>query len=175
MNKSMTENTDSKPNQRNPGSASSRRSFLSAAAGSMLLPLLRFQPAAAQPATPQTATLQTLIDKVTGGVPVQDGHMTLELPQVADNGNSVALKVVVDSPMSEHDYVQSIHLFAPKNPRPVMARYYLNPRSGRAEINTRIRLAATQEVTAVAAMNDGSFRKTGARVIVAMAACLDGS
>jgi sulfur-oxidizing protein SoxY len=77
--------------------------------------------------------------------------------------------------MSEHDYVQSIHLFAPKNPRPVMARYYLNPRSGRAEINTRIRLAATQEVTALAAMSDNSFRKTTAKVIVAMAACLDGS
>lgn len=136
----------------------------------MLLPLIPFKPAPAE-----LSTLQTLIDEVTGGKPVHDGDMTLELPRVADNGNSVALKVTVDSPMSADAYVKSIHLFAPANPRPVMARYYLTPRSGRAEINTRIRLAATQEVTALAAMSDNSFRKTTAKVIVAMAACLDGS
>ena len=99
----------------------------------------------------------------------------LELPKVADNGNSVPLSVVVDSPMTTADYVKSIHLFAPQNPRPVIARYFLNPHSGRAEIHTRIRLAATQQVTALAALNDGSFRRANAKVIVAVAACVDGS
>ena len=123
----------------------------------------------------EPSILETLIHDVTGGAPVHDGNMILELPRVADNGNSVALKVAVDSPMSADDYVKSIHLFAPENPRPVIARYYLNPRSGRAEISTRIRLAATQEVIALAAMSDDSFRKAGAKVIVAVAACIDGS
>ena len=152
------------------GSGSSRRRFLTTAAGGMLLPLISLTKAAAEP-TP----VDRLITEVTGGAAVSAGNMALELPQVADNGNSVALKVVVDSPMNEQDYVKSIHLFAPKNPRPVVARYYLNPRSGRAEINTRIRLAATQEVTALAAMNDGSFRRANVKVVVAVAACIDGS
>ena len=147
-----------------------RRRFLTAAAGSVLLPFIATKPAAAEP-----SVLDALIHDVTAGVPVQSGGMTLKLPRVADNGNSVALNVAVDSPMNTTDYVKSIHLFAPENPRPVVARYYLNPRSGRAEINTRIRLAATQEVVALAALNDGSFRKASAKVIVTVAACIDGS
>lgn len=166
----MTKDNDSNPKQHKSGDGSSRRRFLTTAAGSILLPLMPFESTQAEP-----ASIDILIHEVTGGIPVQDGNMILELPRVADNGNSVALKVAVDSRMNDQDYVKSIHLFAPANPRPLVARYYLNPRSGRAEINTRIRLAATQEVIALAAMSDGSFRKAGAKVVVAVAACIDGS
>ena len=170
MNSDMTEKTDNTLLQRKLGSTPSRREFLGTAAGGALLPLLPWQTTLANP-----SLLETLQQEVTGAALVQQDAISLELPRVADNGNSVALKVTVDSPMSADDYVKSIHLFAPANPRPVIARYYLNPRSGRAEINTRIRLAATQEVIALAAMSDGSFRQAGAKVIVAVAACIDGS
>jgi sulfur-oxidizing protein SoxY len=134
----------------------------------MLLPLL---PLPADESSP----LPELIREVAGDAPIQDSGMALELPKVADNGNSVALSVFVDSPMTAADYVKSIHLFAPENPRPVIARYFLNPHSGRAEIHTRIRLAATQRVSALAELSDGSFRRAYAKVIVAVAACVDGS
>ena len=147
-----------------------RRRFLGIAGGALLTPFIQIKPLTAAP-----NELESLVHEVTGGAPVQNAGVILELPPVAANGNSVALKVAVDSPMTEDDYVESIHLFAPQNPRPVVARFFLNPRSGRAEINTRIRLAATQNVVALAALSDGSFRSASAHVVVTVAACVDGS
>jgi sulfur-oxidizing protein SoxY len=77
--------------------------------------------------------------------------------------------------MTAQDYVKSVHLFSEKNPRPVIARFYLNPRSGKAEISTRIRLAGSQQVVALAMMSDGSCWLGTAEVIVTAAACLEGS
>ena len=149
---------------------SARRQFLGIAGGTLLTPFIQVKPLAAA-----SSKLESLVFEVTGGAPIQNTGVILELPPVAANGNSVALKVAVASPMTEDDYVQSIHLFAEQNPRPVVARFFLNPRSGRAEIDTRIRLAATQNVVALAALSDGSYRSAGAHVVVTVAACVDGS
>jgi len=122
-----------------------------------------------------TDSVDAMVAKVTGGAPLKTGRVKLELPQLADNSNSVSLKVSVESPMTSTDYVKSIHLYAGKNPRPNIANFYLGPRAGRAQIATRIRLAATQRVLAVAALSDGSFYSGAADVAVTGAACYDGS
>jgi sulfur-oxidizing protein SoxY len=128
-----------------------------------------------RPAAALAQHLQPLVDEVTGGAPLQHQGMTLALPALAENGNSVALSVAVESPMTASDHVKSIHILSEKNPRPVIARFYLGPRAGRAEVSTRIRLAATQQVVALAAMSDGSHRFAAADVVVTVAACIDGS
>jgi sulfur-oxidizing protein SoxY len=103
----------------------------------------------------------------------QPGGMTLTLPKIAETGNSVPVTVAVDSPMTPADYVSRIHLFVPGNPEPVAATYHLGVRAGRAEISTRIRLARTQMVLALAEMHDGSVRSDTASIVVTLGACVE--
>lgn len=144
----------------------SRRSFLGRVVGMMLLPFLRVRSAFALP-----ANLDPLIREVSGGTLPKTGRVTLTMPPLAESGNSVSLKVRVESPMTATDYVKSIHLLSEKNPRPVIARVHLNPRSGKAEISTRVRLAGSQQIVAVAVMSDGSSWLATADVVVIAAAC----
>ena len=95
--------------------------------------------------------------KVTGGARVETGRVKLELPVCADNGNSISLKVSIDSPMTPENYVKSIHLCGPRNPRPNIANFYLGPRAGRAQLSARVRLGGGQRVLAVVALSDGTF------------------
>ena len=145
-----------------------RRRFLAAAAGAMALPALaqRFQPA---------QDIRPLIAQITGGKEPQRGGIEVELPQIAENGNSVPMRVRVASPMTEQSHVDAIHILAERNPRPRVASFYLEPASGRAEVTTRVRLAGTQPVTVIAALSDGTFRMTRTDVLVTSAACLDES
>lgn len=149
-----------------------RRRALGALLGATGLLRLGMRPVQAA-AVPQT--LRALVEELTGGAALQAGRVKLELPQIAENGNSVPLKVSVESPMTQRDHVTSITLLSEKNPRPVIARFFIGPRAGRAEINTRIRLAATQSVLAIAQLSDGTFWSDSAPVLVSMAACIDGS
>ena len=112
---------------------------------------------------------------VINGAPVRKGKVKLELPQLADNGNSVAIRITVDSPMTPTEYVKSIHLYSERNPVRNMANFYLGPRAGRAEINSRVRLAGSQRVTAVAQLSDGTFWSDSAPIVVTLSACLDES
>jgi sulfur-oxidizing protein SoxY len=112
---------------------------------------------------------------VAKGAPVRKGKVKLTLPQLADNGNSVPIRIAVDSPMTASDYVKSIHLYSERNPVSNMANFYLGPRSGKAEIESRVRLAGSQKVTAVAALSDGSFWYDAASIVVTLSACLDES
>ena len=123
----------------------------------------------------QVDPLDPLVWVVTNGAPVKPGKVAVELPQLADNGNSVPIRIVVDSPMTEADHVKSIHLYSEKNPVRNMANFYLGPRAGKAEINSRVRLAGSQKVTAVAKMSDGSFWQDTAAIVVTLSACLDES
>jgi sulfur-oxidizing protein SoxY len=97
------------------------------------------------------------------------------MPILADNGLLVPVRVVVDSPMTEFDHVRQIYLLSQRNPVTQMALFHLGPWSGRAEISTRLRLAGSQKVVALAALSDGSFRWRQADVIVTESACVDGS
>ena len=146
-----------------------RREFVAGAAGALALSGM----AQAQIGAPPASTLDPLIWVVTKGEVIRRGRVILEMPQLADNGNSVAMRVVVDSPMSATDHVKAIHLFSDRNPQRNMAVFYLGPRAGRAEVVSRVRLAGSQRVTALAEMADGSFWSGFSDVIVTLSACID--
>jgi sulfur-oxidizing protein SoxY len=143
-----------------------RRAFLGAASGAAAMILVR--PAMA---TPQA--MKAAIATVTGGVPVKPGKVKLELPPLVENGNTVAMTVRVESPMTAQDHVKAIHVFTEKNPQPNVISVKLGPRAGNAEIQTRIRLADTQQVTAICEMSDGSFWSDQVDVILTISACLE--
>lgn len=121
------------------------------------------------------ADAQQVIAELLGDATPQRGKLTLDLPRVAENGNSVALTVNVDSPMSETDYVARIAIVAEKNPRPLVLDMRLMPAMGRAQIGTRIRLAGTQRVQGLAQLSDGSWWTAEQEVAVTNSACYDGS
>jgi sulfur-oxidizing protein SoxY len=108
-----------------------------------------------------------------GGGPVREGRVTLEIAPLVDNGNSVPITVSVLSPMTAADRVVGIAVFNEKNPQPEVAEFTLGPRAGRAKIATRIRLATTQKLVAVAKMADGSCWTHTVEVVVTLAACLE--
>jgi sulfur-oxidizing protein SoxY len=111
------------------------------------------------------------IKKFTGGKPPADGRVTLDLPEIAENGNTVPMTVMVESPMTEQSHVTDVLVVADGNPRSGVATFHFTPASGVAEANVRIRLASTQNVTAVARMNDGSFFKASKQVKVTIGGC----
>ncbi len=139
-----------------------RRSFL---AGAVVV-----VPCAAH-ATPDA--LAAVIKEVTGGAPLQDGKVTLDIPPLVENGNAVPLTVKVDSPMTTDDHVKAIHVFNEKNPQPHVFNARLSPANGQARIATRIKLADSQKVVAIAETSNGEFWSAHADVIVTIAACIE--
>jgi sulfur-oxidizing protein SoxY len=118
-------------------------------------------------------TLRDAIRKVVGAASPKPGRIKIDLPPLIENGNAVPLTVSVDSAMTATDHVKAIHVVNEKNPQAEIASFYLGPRAGRALISTRIRLADTQTVVALAQMNDGTFWSAEAHVVVTIAACLE--
>jgi sulfur-oxidizing protein SoxY len=111
------------------------------------------------------------IKKFTGGKAPVAGKVKLDLPEIAENGNTVPMTVTVESPMTEQSHVTEVLIVADENPRSGVATFHFSPASGVAEANTRIRLAATQDVIAVAKMNDGSFYMASKQVKVTIGGC----
>jgi len=122
-------------------------------------------------ATP--AEMQAAMRKVIGSATVRPGKVKLEIPPLIDNGNTVPLTVSVDSPMTAAEHVKAIHVFTEKNPQPNVLSVRLGPRAGRASVSTRVRLADTQTVHAIAELSDGSFWSGTAEVVVTLSACLE--
>jgi sulfur-oxidizing protein SoxY len=122
-------------------------------------------------ATPET--MKAAIHRVIGESPVSKGNVTLDIPPLVENGNTIAMSVAVDSPMTEKNYVKAIHVFNEKNPQPDIISVHLGPRAGKAAFSTRIRLADSQSVIAIAEMSDGSMWSDTVEVIVTIAACLE--
>ncbi len=112
-----------------------------------------------------------LIKQFTGGKPATEGRVRLDLPEIAENGNTVPMTVSVESPMTEQSYVSDVLVVAEGNPRGGIATFHFSPASGVAEVNTRIRLAETQDVVAIAKMNDGSVFRTSKQVKVTIGGC----
>ena len=113
------------------------------------------------------------IRRVTRGAVVSKGKLTLEIPELVDNGNSVTLSVKVDSPMTANNYVKAIHVITEKNPQPDVVSFRFTPRCGRATASTRVRLADTQTVLAICELSDGTFWSGSADTVVTLAACLE--
>ena len=122
-------------------------------------------------ATPET--MAAAIKQVTGGAEVRPVKVTLDIPPLVENGNTVPLTVTVDSPMTEADHVKAIHVFNEKNPQPHVISVSLGPRAGRARLATRIKLADAQKVVAIAETSTGEFFSASADVIVTIAACIE--
>ena len=144
-----------------------RRLVLLSAAGIGVSRLVR--PAAATP-----AAMEEAIRALVGEATVEHGKVKLELSPIVENGNTVPLTVTVDSPISEADHITAIHIFNEKNPQPCVAAFHLGPRSGKAVVSTRIRLADSQQVVAIARLSDGSFWSDSADIVVTLAACAEG-
>ncbi|PYN93550.1 MAG: SoxY-related AACIE arm protein [Candidatus Rokuibacteriota bacterium] len=150
----------------------SRREFLlaaGAAAGLGLASVIAVEPARATP-----VAMEDAIRKVIGSARVTPGRVKLDVPPLVENGNTVPLAVSVESPMTEADHVRAIHVFTEKNPQPDVVSFRFGSRAGRAGAATRVRLADTQTVVAIAELSDGSFWSARADVVVTLAACLEG-
>ena len=113
------------------------------------------------------------IARLAGGKPITPGRVKLTMPPLAENGNLVSLSVSVEGPMTETDYVSEIHVFSERNPIARVATFHLGPHAGRAWVQTNIRLATTQTVTAIARTSDGRLWSGTAEVLVTLAACVD--
>ena len=143
-----------------------RREILLAGGAAVLAVTLR--PAEATP-----AMLASAIRTIVGTASVKTGKVKLDIPPLVENGNSVPMTVSVDSPMAAEDHVKSIHVFNEKNPQPNIGNFYLSPQAGRAQVATRIRLADSQKVVAIARLSDGSFWSVSVDVVVTLAACTE--
>ncbi|MCP4561430.1 MAG: sulfur oxidation protein SoxY [Bosea sp.] len=152
-----------------PEPALSRREIMAAAAAGLALAAL---PATALAATPPA--LAELIARVTEGAIPERARITFDIPQLVENGNSVDVAILVESPMTEADHVRWIHVIAEKNPFPDVARFHLTPRSGRADIRATLRLATSQKVAVVAALSSGGYVMADADIVVTLSACIDG-
>jgi sulfur-oxidizing protein SoxY len=111
------------------------------------------------------------IEERIGDAVTKEGRIGLELPQIAENGNTVPIAFEVDSPMTESDYVKAVHVFAEHNPLPNVATFRFTPRSGKARAATRMRLLKTQNIVAVAEMSDGSVYMAKTEVKVTIGGC----
>jgi sulfur-oxidizing protein SoxY len=153
---------------KNEPGATRRAVLLGTLAGSVAV-TIRLEPAQATP-----ERMRTAIRNVVGEASIRKGRVELEVPPLVENGNTVALSVAVDSPMTATDYVKALHVFNEKNPQPNVISVHLGPRAGKAKISTRFRLADSQMVTAIAEMSDGTFWSASADVSVTLAACVEG-
>jgi len=144
-----------------------RRRVLVCGAGAVAA-LVGLRPARATP-----DMMKAAIRDVVKGAPVRVGKVKLDVPPLVENGNTVPLTVSVTSAMTEAEHVVSIHIFNEKNPQPNVGNFYIGPRAGRAQVSTRIRLADTQTLTAIAKLSDGSFWSATADVVVTLAACTE--
>lgn len=141
-----------------------RRDVLAAGAGLAMLAMVR--PASATP-----EEMAAAIKAFTGGATPQEGKVKFDIAQLIDNGNAVPVTVAVDNGA---DHVAAIAIFNEKNPQTDVAVFTLGPRAGKAEVSTRIRLATSQRLIAIARMGDGSYWSKSVDVIVTLAACIEG-
>jgi len=146
-------------------SSFSRRQVMAVGAGAAASAALGVAPARA------ANNAQDLIKAFTGGKQATEGKVKLDLPEIAENGNTVPMTVTVESPMNEQSHVTEVLVLADGNPNAGVATFHFSPASGVAEANTRIRLATTQNIIAIARMNDGSFAMATKQVKVTIGGC----
>jgi sulfur-oxidizing protein SoxY len=130
--------------------------------------------AVVRPAAATPEEMAAAIKAFTGGAAPKPGKIRLEVATLVDNGNTVPVTVRAVSPMTASDHVAAIAIFNERNPETGVAVFTLGPRAGKAEVSTRIRMATSQKLVAVARMSDGSFWMDSADVVVALAACIEG-
>ena len=145
-----------------------RRRVLALTAGAAVLPALQFLPGSAFAAAEDAAKV---VGDFAGGKEPQTGKIKLTAPEIAENGNTVPITVEVDSKMADGDMVESVMILADGNPRPEVATFHFTALSGAAAATTRMRLAKTQNVIALAKMADGSVYMDTKEVKVTIGGC----
>jgi sulfur-oxidizing protein SoxY len=145
----------------------SRRATLVLGAGGAALTVLGWG-GSAQAAAKEAADQ---IAKFTGGKTAEKGKITIELPEIAENGNTVPLSVAVDAPMTADNYVSEVMVVAEGNPNPGVATFHFSPMSGKAEASTRVRLATTQNIVVVTKTSKGAFYTAQKLVKVTIGGC----
>ncbi|HZQ61657.1 MAG TPA: thiosulfate oxidation carrier protein SoxY [Casimicrobiaceae bacterium] len=145
-----------------------RRSLLRSFGALALVPWL---PARAAEDVPDIPALKPML----GGRDVRWEKLKLTLPRLADNGFAVPMKLAMDGPFAPGPTVRTIHLFSETNPVPDMAAFEYPVPVERIEIDSRIRLAGTQHIVAVATMSDGTLYGAATEVVVTLAGCMDGT
>lgn len=151
-----------------------RRQFIAqaVAAGAGLPVLLRTGSAGATGASPpDRATFDQAFARLTGGAKPVEGKITLEVPEIAENGNVVPFAVTVDSPMTADSHIKAVHILSTENPQPVIASFRFSPASGKASVASRMRLAKTQDVVVLAEHSDGKLWISRSTVKVTIGGC----
>ena len=112
--------------------------------------------------------------QLTGGAVPHNGRVRLDIAPLVENGNTVPVILSLDSPMTPEHHVKRLALLTERNPQPEVAVFELGPLAARAQVGTRIRLATSQTVWALAELHDGSWWQHGVDVVVTLAACVEG-
>jgi sulfur-oxidizing protein SoxY len=123
----------------------------------------------------QLLSFEGMVQPLVKGAPLRAQDVRLHAPILAENGSLVPVQVQVNSPMTAQEHVTHVHLLSQRNPVTQMAVFELGPWNGRAEISTRVRLAGTQELVALARLSNGEFRYARMEIIVTESACVDAS
>ncbi len=129
--------------------------------------------AVVRPALALPEELERVLRDFAKGATVREGRVLLDIAPLIDNGNVVPVSVSVQSPMTAADHVREIAIFNQRNPQRDVARFALSPRNGVAKVSTRIRLATSQQLLAVARMHDGACFTHTVEVVVVLAACIE--
>jgi sulfur-oxidizing protein SoxY len=140
-----------------------RRSIVVAGCGLVLV----------QPSRALSSELLATVARYSGGAAVHSGRVEFEIAPLVENGNAVPITIDVASPMNAADHVLAVAVFNERNPQRDVAIFTLGPRAGRARVSTRIRLATSQQLVAVARFSDGSFWSRSVDVVVTLAACIE--
>jgi sulfur-oxidizing protein SoxY len=148
-----------------------RRDVLTAGSAAAMATALPAPAQAQMMSTP--GQMDAAIRSVFGEAVIRKGRVVLDLPPLVENGNTVPMTVTVDSPMTKENYVKAIHVFNERNPQANVISVRLGARAGKAHMATRIRLAGTQKLMAVAEMSDGTCWSDTQEVVVTLAACLE--
>lgn len=153
-------------------SVMNRRSLLIAGGAAVLLsPLMAAAQEPPAQASERSGVFEEAYGALTAGGTPLEGKVTLELPDIAENGNFVPLTVNVDSPMTPENYVKTIHILSTGNPVARVASFHLSPINGIAKVQSRIRLAKTQDVIALAQLSSGVLLAGTATVKVTIGGC----
>ncbi|MCW5718922.1 MAG: thiosulfate oxidation carrier complex protein SoxZ [Bauldia sp.] len=129
------------------------------------------RPSGAQEAVPWWRDVESARTLVGDATPSTEG-VWIDLPYLSEDGTSVALGVGVDRPMTQESYVQSLHVYALKNPAPEVADYFFSPLSGRAEIATRIRINETMSIGVIARISTGEVIVAEREILIVTIGCL---
>jgi sulfur-oxidizing protein SoxY len=149
--------------------ASRRTVLVGAGAAALVATLIGARaPAVAQE---KSNGFEETLKKILGDAKPSDAKIVIDMPEIAENGNTVPFSLTVDSPMTADDHVKAVHVISTGNPQPGVANFAFTPLSGKASVSSRMRLGRTQDVLAIAALSNGTFLMTKRTVKVTIGGC----